>query len=65
MVPKRGDESAHRVHVPAARGSLTPEMDSMQEDLPALCDPMAAMVGRSMSTCTLYTTEAGCGGNVK
>lgn len=31
-----------------------PEIDSMSEDLPALWEPVTAITGRSMSTCTLW-----------
>ena len=37
----------YRVHVPAARGRVMPEMASMSDDLPALCEPMTAIWGRS------------------
>ena len=33
-----------------------PEMDSMRDDLPALWFPMTAIIGRSMSVCTLPKT---------
>lgn len=47
----------HRVQVPLARGSVIPEIDSMREDLPALCDPITAIIGRSMSNCTLQNSQ--------
>jgi hypothetical protein len=34
-----------------------PEIDSMSEDFPADWEPMTAIWGRSMSTCTLYEYE--------
>lgn len=44
---------ADLVHVPAERGRVIPEMDSIRDDLPALCEPITAIMGRSMSVCTL------------
>ena len=29
-----------------------PAIDSMSDDLPALCEPMTAIIGRSISACT-------------
>ena len=39
--------------MPLARGSVIPEIASMREDFPALCQPMAAIAGISRSTSTL------------
>jgi hypothetical protein len=39
--------------VPLARGSVIPDIASMREDFPALCQPMAAIAGMSTSTSTL------------
>ena len=36
---------------------MIPEIDSIKEDLPALCDPVTAITGRSMSTWTLETAK--------
>ena len=47
-------EKTHRVQVPLARGNLIPEIASISEDLPALCDPVTQMTGRSMSAWTLF-----------
>jgi hypothetical protein len=41
------------VHVPAARGSVIPEMDSIRDDFPALWIPITAIWGRSISIWTL------------
>jgi len=43
----------HRVQVPLARGSVMPEIASMSDDFPALCQPMTAMEGISRSTSAL------------
>jgi hypothetical protein len=43
----------YRVHVPAARGSVIPDIDSMSDDFPALWAPMTAIWGRSISIWTL------------
>lgn len=48
-----GFTRTYRVQVPAARGSVIPEIDSIREDFPALWDPITAIWGRSISTCTL------------
>ena len=48
----------YRVQVPAARGRVIPDIDSMSDDFPALCEPMTAIWGRSMSTCTLHWTTS-------
>jgi hypothetical protein len=42
------------VQVPAARGNVMPEIDSMSDDFPALWFPMTAICGKSMSTWTLH-----------
>ena len=34
-----------------------PEMDSMRDDLPALWLPITAIIGRSISVCTLQETR--------
>ena len=47
------------VQVPAARGRVIPDIDSISEDFPALCDPMTAIVGRSISAPTLDENENG------
>ena len=52
-----GFTRAYRVQVPAARGSVIPEIDSMREDFPALWDPITAIWGRSISTCTLSDAQ--------
>lgn len=44
-----GGPDTHLVQVPLARGRVIPEMDSIKEDLPALCEPTTAIIGRSMS----------------
>jgi hypothetical protein len=41
------------VQVPEERGRVIPEMASMSEDFPALCDPKTAMLGMSRSKCAL------------
>lgn len=46
--------ATHLVQVPAARGSVMPEIDSMSDDFPALWFPMTAICGKSMSTWTLH-----------
>lgn len=51
--PKKKRARVYLVHVPAERGSVIPEMDSIRDDLPALCEPMTAIMGKSMSICTL------------
>jgi len=43
----------YRVQVPAARGKVIPDIDSMRDDFPALWEPMTAIWGRSISICTL------------
>jgi hypothetical protein len=40
---------SYLVHVPEARGRVIPEIDSMSEDFPALCEPSTAMMGMSRS----------------
>lgn len=52
-----GFTRTYRVQVPAARGSVIPEIDSMREDFPALWDPITAICGRSISTCTLSNVQ--------
>jgi hypothetical protein len=37
------------VQVPEARGKVIPEMASMRDDFPALCDPRTAITGMSSS----------------
>ena len=37
------------VQVPEERGNVMPEMASMSDDFPALCDPKTAMTGISSS----------------
>ena len=44
----------YRVQVPADLGRVIPEIASMSDDLPALCWPMTAICGMSMSTWTLH-----------
>jgi len=41
------------VQVPAARGSVIPDIDSINEDFPALWEPITAIVGKSISAPTL------------
>ena len=41
------------VQVPNDHGSVTPETDSMRDDLPAFWLPMTVIIGKSMSVCTL------------
>lgn len=41
------------MHVLLARGSFIPDIASMREDFPALCQPMATIAGISTSTSTL------------
>ena len=43
----------YRVQVPEARGKVIPEIASISEDFPALCDPRTAMTGMSRSKCAL------------
>ena len=47
------ESNTHLVQVPLARGKVIPEMDSIREDFPALCEPTTAIIGRSISDCTL------------
>jgi len=49
----------YRVQVPAARGKVMPEIDSISEDFPALWAPITAICGRSMSVWTLLSKNAG------
>ena len=44
---------SYRVQVPADLGSVIPEIASIRDDFPALCWPMTAIWGMSMSTWTL------------
>ena len=44
---------AYLVQVPAARGRVIPDMATIRDDFPALCDPNTAMMGMSRSNCTL------------
>lgn len=39
----RGRKKIYRVHVPAARGNVMPEILSINEDFPALWEPMTAI----------------------
>lgn len=60
VVRTETDEKARRdylVQVPAARGRVIPDIDSIKEDFPALCDPTTAIIGRSMSAPTLDENE--------
>jgi hypothetical protein len=52
----KADES-YLVQVPAARGRVIPDMDSIREDLPALCEPITAIIGKSISVPTLDRDE--------
>ena len=45
------------VQVPAARGRVIPDIDSIKDDFPALCEPMTAITGRSISVPTLHGNE--------
>jgi len=45
------------VQVPAARGRVIPDIDSIKDDLPALCEPMTAIMGKSISAPTLHENE--------
>ena len=45
------------VQVPAARGKVIPEMASISDDLPALCDPRTAMEGMSRSEEALWEDD--------
>ena len=47
----------HLVQVPAARGRVIPDIDSIKDDFPALCEPMTAITGRSISVPTLHGNE--------
>lgn len=49
----REKDRTNLVQVPAARGKVMPDMDSINDDFPALWLPITAIWGRSMSTCTL------------
>jgi hypothetical protein len=54
----KGDENVHLVHAsPGAFGSGTPEMAWMRDDLPELCEPIMAMIGRSMSRSSLLVVS--------
>ena len=44
---------AYLVQVPGARGRVIPDMASIRDDFPALCDPKTAMTGMSRSSCAL------------
>ena len=44
---------AYLVQVPGARGKVIPDMASIRDDFPALCDPKTAMTGMSRSNCAL------------
>ena len=45
------------VQVPAARGRVIPDIDSIREDFPALCEPTTAIMGKSTSAPTLHENE--------
>ena len=45
------------VHVPAALGSVIPEIDSINDDFPALWEPITAIMGKSISAPTLDEDE--------
>ena len=49
--------SSYLVQVPAARGNVMPEIDSMSDDFPALWDPITAICGRSISLWMLRNTD--------
>jgi hypothetical protein len=49
----RSQRTSYLVQVPRARGRVMPEIDSMSDDFPALCDPTTAMVGISSSRSAL------------
>ena len=49
------------MQVPLARGSVMPEIASMSEDFPALCQPITAMEGMSRSTSALQDGLVSCG----
>lgn len=42
------------VQVPAARGKVMPDTDSISDDFPELCWPTTTIWGRSISTETLF-----------
>jgi len=45
----QSEVTTYLVQVPAARGKVIPEMASISDDLPALCDPRTPMTGMSRS----------------
>ncbi len=47
---RKGTTLSYLVQVPLARGRVIPEIASMSEDFPALCDPRTAMMGMSRSS---------------
>ena len=56
MVRIEMDEAARRnylVQVPTARGRLIPDIDSINDDFPALWEPMTTIMGKSTSAPTL------------
>ena len=55
-IDRKGRQS-YLVQVPAARGRVMPDMDSIKDDFPALCEPMTAITGRSISVPTLHGNE--------
>ena len=60
MVRIGTDERArqdHLVQVPAARGRVIPDIDSIKDDFPALWEPMTAIIGKSISAPTLRENE--------
>ena len=60
MVRIRTGEGAQRdylVQVPAARGRVIPDIDSINDDFPALWEPMTAIIGKSISAPTLRGNE--------
>lgn len=53
LIERENKPKIYLVQVPAARGSVIPEMASINDDFPALWEPMTAICGRSMSVWTL------------
>ena len=45
------------MQVPAARGRVIPDIDSIKDDFPALWEPMTAIMGKSISVPTLRGNE--------
>lgn len=50
---KKKGRREYLVHVPDARGRVIPDIDSIKDDLPALWEPMTAIMGKSISAPTL------------